>query len=141
MTFTDILLRIGLAASLAASGASHAYLYIHGYQHIPTIGTSFLVQASVSFALALLILVGGPGWLRWAAAGLAGGSLVAFALSRTVGLFGFSERGWDPSPHAAISVGAEVLTVLLWAGGLVGWRVAGRVVPSGNRVVPYSRAG
>ena len=141
MTFTDILPRIGLAASLAASGASHAYLYIHGYQHIPTIGTSFLVQASVSFALALLILVGGPGWLRWAAAGLAGGSLVAFALSRTVGLFGFSERGWDPSPHAAISVGAEVLTVLLWAGGLVGWRVAGRVVPSGNRVVPYSRAG
>ena len=141
MTFTDILLRIGLAASLAVSGVIHAYLYIHGYQHIPTIGTSFLIQASVSFALALLILVGGPGWLRWAAAGLAGGSLVAFALSRTVGLFGFSERGWDPSPHAAISVGAEVLTVLLWAGGLVGWRVAGRVTAPGKRVVPYSRAG
>jgi len=141
MTFTDILLRIGLAASLAVSGVIHAYLYIHGYQHIPTIGTSFLIQASVSFALALLILIGGPGWLRWAAAGLAGGSLVAFALSRTVGLFGFSERGWDPSPHAAISVGAEVLTVLLWAGGLVGWRVAGRVTAPGKRVVPYSRAG
>jgi hypothetical protein len=47
---------------------------------------------------------------------------VAFALSRTVGLFGFTERGWDPSPHAVISVAAEVLTVLLWAGALVGWR-------------------
>jgi hypothetical protein len=40
---------------------------------------------------------------------------VAFALSRTVGVFGFSERGWDPSPYAAVSVGAEAVTVLLWA--------------------------
>jgi hypothetical protein len=118
MTF---LLRIGIAASLAVSAASHAYLYIHGYHNIPTIGTAFLIQASVSFAVALLIVLGGPGWLRWVAAAVAGGSLVAFILSRTVGLFGFSERGWDPAPHAAIAVGAEVLTVLLWAGALVKW--------------------
>jgi hypothetical protein len=120
------LLRFAWAASLAVGAASHAYLYIHGYQHIPIIGTGFLIQASVSFALALLILVGGPGWLRWGGAAVAGGSVVAFALSRTVGLFGFAERGWEPSPYAALSVGAEVLTVLLWAGGLVGWRLAGR---------------
>jgi len=119
MTF---LLRLGLALSLAVSGTSHAYLYVHGYQHIPRIGTAFLIQASVSFALALLIIAGGPAWLQWVAAALAGGSLVAFALSRTVGLFGFSERGWDPSPHAVISVAAEVLTVLLWAVVLAGWR-------------------
>jgi drug/metabolite transporter (DMT)-like permease len=116
MTF---LLRIGLALSLAVSATSHSYLYIHGYHYIPTIGTGFLIQASVSFALALLIAVGGPGWLQWVAAAVAGGSLVAFILSRTVGLFGFSERGWDPSPHAMISVAAEVLTVLLWAAALV----------------------
>jgi hypothetical protein len=115
------LLRIGVAASLAVSAAIHAYLYIHGYQHIPTIGTAFLIQASVCFALALLIVVGGPGWLCWAGAAMAGGSLGAFVLSRTIGLFGFSERGWDPSPHAAISVAAEVLTVLLWAAPLVRW--------------------
>ena len=116
MTFTGLSVRIGFAASLLVGAVSHAYLYIHGYQHIPAIGTAFLIQASVSFALALLIALGGPGWLRWAAAALAGGSLGAFALSRTVGIFGFSERGWDPSPYAALSVGAEVLTVLLWAG-------------------------
>ena len=115
------LLRLGLAVSLAVSAASHAYLYIHGYQHIPTIGPAFLIQASVSFSLALLIVVGGPWWLDWAAAAMAGGSLVAFVLSRTIGLFGFSERGWDPSPHAAIAVVAEVLCVLLWAGALVRW--------------------
>jgi hypothetical protein len=113
---------MGLALSLAVSGTSHAYLYIHGYQHIPMIGTAFLIQASVSFALAVLIIAGGPAWLQWVAAAVAGGSLVAFTLSRTVGLFGFSERGWDPSPHAVISVAAEVLTVLLWAVALVGWR-------------------
>ena len=114
-----VLLRLGLAVSLAVSAASHAYLYIHGYQHIPMIGTAFLIQASVSFSLALLIIANGPRWLDWAAAAMAGGSLVAFVLSRTIGLFGFSERGWDPSPHAAITVAAEVLCVLLWAAGLV----------------------
>jgi hypothetical protein len=116
MTFTGLSVRIGFAASLLVGAVSHAYLYIHGYQHIPAIGTAFLIQARASFALALLIALGGPDWLRWAAAALAGGSLGAFALSRTVGIFGFSERGWDPSPYAALSVGAEVLTVLLWAG-------------------------
>lgn len=114
MTFAGVVTRIGIAAALTVSGISHAYLYIHGYRHIPTIGTSFLAQASVSFAIAALILVGGPAWLRWAGAMVAGGSLVAFALSRTVGLFGFSEQGWQPSPHAAVDVLVEVLTVGLW---------------------------
>jgi hypothetical protein len=113
------LLRIGLGLSLAISAFSHAYLYIHGYQHIPTIGTAFLIQASVSFSLALLVIAGGPWWLEWSAAAMAGGSLVAFILSRTIGLFGFSERGWDPSPHAALTVVAEVLCVLLWAAAWV----------------------
>jgi hypothetical protein len=110
----NFLLRIGFAAALFSSGLSHAYLYVHGYQYIPTIGAAFVAQAGTSFALAVLILAGGPGWLRWAAALVAGGAVVAFALSRTVGLFGFSERGWQPTPHAAISVAAELLTVGLW---------------------------
>ena len=116
MTSIGVLVRLGLAASLAVGGFVHAYLYVHGYQHIPTIGPAFLVQASVSFAVAVLILVGGPWWLRWAGAAVAAGSLVAFKLSRTVGVFGFSERGWDPSPYAVVGVAAEVVTVVLWAG-------------------------
>jgi hypothetical protein len=111
-------LRSGLAASLAVGGFIHALLYVHGYRHIPAIGTAFLIQASVSFAVALLLLVGGPAWLRGAAAAVAGGALVAFILSRTIGVFGFSERGWEPSPHAAISVAAELLTVALAAAWL-----------------------
>jgi hypothetical protein len=124
MKLTDIGLRVAIAAALAVSGISHAYLYIHGYRHIPNIGTAFLLQASVSVAVAVLLVVGGPGWLRWAAAALAGGSLVAFALSRTVGVLGFTERGWQPSPHAAISAVAEVLTVVLWAVWLLRRRAA-----------------
>jgi hypothetical protein len=124
MKLTDIGLRVAIAAALAVSGISHAYLYIHGYRHIPNIGTAFLLQASVSVAVAVLLVVGGPGWLRWAAAALAGGSLVAFALSRTVGVLGFTERGWQPSPHAAISAVAEGLTVVLWAVWLLHRRAA-----------------
>ena len=122
MTLTSILVRLGLAASLTVSAASHAYLYVHGYRHIPTIGTAFMTQASLSFAIALLILIGGPGWLRWAGAALAAGSLAAFVLSRTVGLSGFSERGWEPAPYAAVSVVAEMLTVALWASALAARR-------------------
>jgi hypothetical protein len=118
MTLTSILVRLGLAVSLTVSAASHAYLYVHGYRHIPTIGAAFLVQASLSFAVALLIVIGGPGWLRWAGAALAAGSLVAFVMSRTVGLSGFLERGWEPAPYAAVSVMDEVLTVALWATAL-----------------------
>jgi hypothetical protein len=71
------------------------------------------VQGSVFCAVAVLILAGGPAWLQLVAAIGAAGSLVAFALSRTVGLFGFTETGWQPSPYAAITVVAEVLTLLL----------------------------
>jgi hypothetical protein len=115
MKLIDPALRLGIAASLAVSGVSHAYLFIHGYRFIPNIGPAFLVQASACLAVAVLLAVGGPGWLRWAGAALSAGSLVAFALSRTVGLFGFTEVGWEPAPHAAISVAAESVTVALWA--------------------------
>jgi hypothetical protein len=106
--------RIGIATTLAVSGIIHAYLYMHGYQHIPTIGSAFLVQASVFCALGVLVLVGGPAWLSWAGGLLSVAALIAFALSRTVGLLGFTEHGWD-SPYGPASVIAEALTVALVA--------------------------
>jgi hypothetical protein len=113
MTIVNLTLRTAISASLAVSGVVHAYLYIHGYRDIPAIGPAFLLQGSMFCALALLILVGGPAWLQLVAAIGAAGSLVAFALSRTATLFGFTETGWQPSPYAAITVIAEVLTLLL----------------------------
>jgi hypothetical protein len=113
MKIANLALQVAISASVAVSGVVHAYLYAHGYRDIPTVGPAFLLQGSVFCALALLILVGGPAWLQLAAAAGAAGSLVAFALSRTVGLFGFIETGWAPSPYAVLSVVAEALTVLL----------------------------
>ncbi|MUM19246.1 hypothetical protein FZI91_08060 [Mycobacterium sp. CBMA271] len=109
----NIALRLGLAATLATSGYAHAYLYMHGYQHIPTIGPGFLIQGSAFIALAVLIAAGAPGWMTGLAGLGSAGALAAFALSRTVGLFGFSERGWDPSPYASISVVTELAAVVL----------------------------
>jgi hypothetical protein len=113
MTIANLALRTAISASLAVSGIAHAYLYIHGYRDIPTVGPAFVAQGSIFCTLAVLILAGGPAWLQLTAAIGAIGSLVAFALSRTVGLFGFTETGWQPSPYAAITVIAEVLTLLL----------------------------
>jgi hypothetical protein len=113
MKIANLALQVAISASVAVSGVVHAYLYANGYRDIPTVGPAFLLQGSVFCALALLILVGGPAWLQLAAAAGAAGSLVAFALSRTIGLFGFIETGWEPSPYAVLSVVAEILTVLL----------------------------
>jgi hypothetical protein len=121
-TVSDLAIRISLSAMLALSGVIHAYLYIQGYRYIPTIGPAFLWQASVFCALAVLIVAGGPAWLRWAGAALSVAALIAFALSRTVGLSGFIERGWDPSPQATLSVISEVLAVVLVAVSVVGSR-------------------
>jgi hypothetical protein len=130
MSITDLTTRIALSASLAVSGVIHAYLYLHGYRDIPTVGPAFLLQGSAFCALAVLILAGGPAWLRLAAVLGAAGSLMAFALSRTASLFGFSETGWQPAPYAVISVIAEVLTVLVVAVGVIRSRPKAPVVES-----------
>jgi hypothetical protein len=114
---SDVTMRILIATTLVISGVVHAYLYVHGYRHVPAIGNAFLTRASAFVALAILILAGGPGWLRVAAAIGAAGALVAFGLSRTTWLFGFVEVGWE-SPSGVIAVIAEVATVMLcgmWA--------------------------
>jgi hypothetical protein len=113
MKIVNLALRIAIGASLAVSGVIHAYLYIHGYRDIPTVGPAFLLQGSVFCALAVLVLAGGPAWLQLVAVIGAAGSLAAFILSRTGGFFGFTETGWQPAPYAVVTVVAEVLTLLL----------------------------
>ena len=59
-TVSQWAMRVGIGATLAVSGVIHAYLYIHGYNHVPTVGPAFLLQASMFCALAVLVLAGGP---------------------------------------------------------------------------------
>jgi hypothetical protein len=105
--------RIVAALCLATSGYLHAQLYLRGYRAIRGIGPAFLLQASGSFAVGILLLAAAPAILRLAAAGLAGGALVGFALSRTVGIFGFVEHGLNPAPQALLSILTEIATLCL----------------------------
>jgi hypothetical protein len=114
-TPAEIGLRVATAATTAISGYIHAQLYVSGYRFIHVVGLLFLLQASASFALAALLLAGGPLLLRLAAAGAAAGALGGFAASRTIGVFGFTERGWEPSPQSLTSVLVEIGTLLLLA--------------------------
>jgi hypothetical protein len=109
----SVLIRLAIVATLAATGFVHAQLYLGGYRVIPYIGPMFLLQAAVSFAVAALLIFAAPVVLRLLAAGAAAGALFGFVLSRTVGVFGFTERGFDPAPDALLSVLAEVLCLLL----------------------------
>jgi hypothetical protein len=115
----DTGLRIAAAPTLATSGYIHAQLYVTGYRFLHVVGVLFLLQASSSFAVAALLLVGGPVYLRLAAAGAAAGALGGFLASRTIGVFGFTEKGWQPSPQSLLSVLVEVATLLLVAPALI----------------------
>ena len=129
MKVAGILSRLGIAAGLALTGYLHADLYVHGYRGLHVIGPSFLWLAGASFALAALFLVAAllvvatavpePALLRLAAFGLAAGALAGFVLSRTVGLFGFLERGLQPAPQALLSLVAESAVLLLAGGGFL----------------------
>jgi hypothetical protein len=135
----------GVTAALVLTGGYvHWCLYArHGYRAIPKIGTSFLLQVIASVAVASMLLLGprvaarvthlpqgaAATMLHLAALGLAAGTLLAFALTRTsAGLFNFREQGLQPAPQALIALVAEAAVVVLAGGGLVvdGLRSHGR---------------
>lgn len=111
-------LRLAVVATVAESGYVHAKLYVDGYHFIPHIGAMFLLQAAVSFALAALLVFPAPLIVQLGAAGTALGALGGFVLSRTVGIWGFTERGLQPHPDALLSVLSESATLgllgVLW---------------------------
>lgn len=111
-TFRPTLAALPVAICLAVVGYIHAQLYVRSYHAIPYIGTSFRWDAAASFAVAVLLLVRNATVLRIVAIGLCFSGLGGFVGSRTVGLFGFTERGWQPAPQA-------LLSVLAWGVALV----------------------
>ena len=112
--------RVLTAVATAVTGYVHADLYLNGgYRVIPTIGPSFLVLSSSAFAVAALLLIGSSPVLRLGAAGIAAGALGGFVLSRTVGVFGFTERGLQPAPQSLISLISELGALAL----LLSWQV------------------
>jgi hypothetical protein len=113
--------RVLTAVATAVTGYVHFDLYTNGgYAAIHLVGPGFLVLSSGAFAVAALLLIGGSPVLRLGAAGVAAGALGGFLLSRTVGFFGFTERGLQPSPQALISLISELGALAL----LVTWELA-----------------
>jgi hypothetical protein len=143
-------LAVATATLVAAGGYVHYCLYRHGYRTIPRIGVGFLLQV-VTSAVVVMALLMGPHFVgrvahvtdrmagtltELAAATLATGTLVAFALTRTPGgLFNFQERGLQPAPQALIALLAE-LGVLVTVGASL---LADRVVQRGARTAVIAR--
>jgi hypothetical protein len=123
-TLASRLFTSAAGATLAASGAVHAQLYLDGYRYLHAVGVLFLLQAVASFGLGALLLAAAllppPALIQLTAAGTALGALAGFAASRTIGVFGFVEHGLQPAPQALIGIVAECATVaaLLAAGYL-----------------------
>jgi hypothetical protein len=124
------------ALATAVTGYVHANLYVDGgYRVIHVVGPAFLLLSSGAFAIAALLLVGGSLVSRLGAAAVAAGALGGFVMSRTVGVFGFTERGLQPAPQALISLVSEVgaLALLLcWEALIRRSRAAARVA-AGNQ--------
>jgi hypothetical protein len=106
------------ALATAVTGYVHANLYVDGgYRVIHVVGPAFLLLSSSAFAVAVLLLIGGSLVPRLGAAAVAAGALGGFAMSRTIGVFGFTERGLQPAPQALISLISELgalVLVLCW---------------------------
>lgn len=110
------------AMLLAASAAVHLELFASGYQHIPVIGDLFLVQAALAIALAVGLILTERTVVRAGALLLAVGTIVGYAASRVVVLFGFHEQ---PS-LAGLVAGALEVGAAIAAGTLLVRAMPGR---------------
>ena len=88
------LTRLLAAVLLLAGGIVHFNLWNSGYQHIPKIGPLFLANFVASIALAVAIIASRRSSVALVGMAFAAGSLAALVLSRTVGVFGFTETIW-----------------------------------------------
>lgn len=105
-----MLLRLITAAGVIVSGAVHLLLWQDGYRDIDVIGPLFLLNAVAGAAIGVAVIV----WRHWlpllAAVGFGASTLVAFALSTTVGLFGISEE-WSGTDVLTAAISEAVAVV------------------------------
>lgn len=135
--------RAAAAIAILVSGLVHLQLYFDGYRDFPNanLGRSFLANAVVSVVLAVAVALRRDVLVRLAGAGLLVATLIAFWLSRTdTGIFGFTERGLEPSPQAAIALVAEIAGLVLLAATFVPAIGAGENVRAAAIAVPVAAA-
>lgn len=110
------------AVLLLIGGIMHYDLWTNGYRSIPRIGPLFMANFVGSIVLAVAVVVSRRATVTLAGIAFAAGSLAALILSRTVGVFGFSETIWTTqaiqtlaSEIGAIATLGIVLTLQLRA--------------------------
>ncbi len=111
-------MRIGAAVAILIGGLIHLELYFRGgYRSFPNanLGRSFLLNGVASVIVAAALLVRRDVLVRLAGIGVAAGTLIAFYLTRETdkGIFGFTEKGFEPSPQAALALIVEIVAVVV----------------------------
>ena len=109
--------RVAGAGLLAGMAWIHWHLYGIGFSSIPTIGPAFKANAVLGVVAAVVVLVTPRRWLAITATGAAlldAGTLVALAVSLTVGLFGFNESTDAPLLPATVIVEVFGTIELAW---------------------------
>jgi hypothetical protein len=109
--------RLSAAVLLLVGGAVHLQLWRGGYRGIPRIGPWFLANVIISAVLALALVLRND--VRVAVAGIVFSlaSLGALVMSRTIGIFGFTDKAWTSSVARATAaeVGAVILLTVILA--------------------------
>ena len=109
---TARLTRLLAAALLLAGGVIHYDLWTNGYRDIPTIGPLFLANFVGSIVLAGAVMASRRAGVTLAGIVFAAGSLTALILSRTVGVFGFSETIWTTQAVQTLATELGALATL-----------------------------
>jgi hypothetical protein len=111
---TARLTRLLAAALLLAGGVIHFDLWRGGYRHIPEIGPLFLANFVGSIVLAVAVVLSRRPTFAVGGIVFAGGSLAALVLSRTVGVFGFTETVWTSQAMRTLASEAGAIAALGW---------------------------
>lgn len=109
------LFRYAGSALIVVGGAVHLSLYATGYKSIPYVGLLFLGNVFAALFIAVALATRPLG--AFAVAGLlfSAGTIGGFVLSRTVGILGFMEVGWDTKSILALAAEVATLVVLgIW---------------------------
>ncbi|MCY7288739.1 MAG: hypothetical protein LH624_10960, partial [Cryobacterium sp.] len=104
--------------AILIGGLIHLELYFRGgYRSFPNanLGRSFLLNGAASVLVAAVLLMRRDFIVRLAGIAVSVGTLIAFYLTRQTdkGIFGLTEKGFEPSPQAALALIVELLAVVV----------------------------
>jgi hypothetical protein len=108
------LTRLLAAGLLLAGGVIHFDLWRGGYRHIPQIGPLFMANFVGSIVLATALVSSRRATFAVGGIVFAAGSLAALVLSRTVGVFGFTETVWTSQAIRTFASEAGAIAALGW---------------------------